>query len=611
VPEPQSQRSFAANDRIGDLEICELIGEGGMGQVYKARHTRLDRIVAVKVLKSDHYLKDDELVLRFQREMRALGKLDHPNVIRPMDAREEDGVQILVLEFADGIDLFRLLKSRGGWLGLANACEVVRQTASGLSEIHRHGLIHRDIKPSNLQLTRSGVVKILDLGIALLHGMPKEMAITRSTHIVGTLDFMAPEQIDDSRTVDRRADFYSLGCTLYFLLSGRAPYQDSSSAAAKIQAHLQLPFPDTLRARSMVPAEVLSILERMVAKDPQQRFSEATQICDALAPFCKESDLRKLLTDSAPGESNQDPYATETVSSRWPAKSTKRDNEPEVQATVASTRSHSWAKKFAVPVACVAGIILLSLLIGSLARHDPPSSETATPPVDLVVSPDQYGSVLRELQQLNSGFEGELTDCFVEEGTMTLDLAKYGKQIKNIAPLRRMRLTTLHLDDTAVSDLSPLREMRLHFLYCARTEVQDLSPLSGMPLIRLDVSGTPVSSLEPIREMNRLIYLACDDTEITDLSPLTNSYYEEVNVALTRVSDLTPLAGCKIDFLSIEESDISDIEPLKTIVGLRSVWLDYRSEYAQVLKSIDSLKKINDQPVTRFWAQQSQSSASD
>ncbi len=239
--------------------LLEKIGAGGMGTVYKARHTKLDRLAAINVLPA-HRTQDPAAVLRFEREMRTIAMLDHPHIVRALDAGEVDGVHFLVMEYASGLDLSELM-CRHGPLSIGNACELVRQAACGLQAAHVHGIVHRDIKPSNLMLTvvspqefsthqsdpsggshpaRRAIVKILDLGLAFLgdlHGAA-DARVTQTSQIMGTLDYLAPEQAGDSRNVDIRADIYSLGVTLYRLLSDHVLFEGEAyqSALHKLMA---------------------------------------------------------------------------------------------------------------------------------------------------------------------------------------------------------------------------------------------------------------------------------------------------------------------------------------------------------------------------------------
>ena len=212
-------------ESIASYELLDKLGEGGMGAVYKARHVDLDKIVALKILPSDK-MQNAEAVQRFKREMKAAGKLDHPNIVRAMDAGEQDGTHYLVMEYVKGIDLSDLSRQQGP-LPIPEACELIRQAAVGLQVAHESEMVHRDIKPSNLMLAqqRHGLptVKILDFGLALLESGGGNRDLTTTGAMMGTLNYMAPEQGTDSHSVDIRADIYSLGASLYRLLCGEAP----------------------------------------------------------------------------------------------------------------------------------------------------------------------------------------------------------------------------------------------------------------------------------------------------------------------------------------------------------------------------------------------------
>jgi len=231
---------------VRDYRLLQKLGEGGMGTVYKALHTQLDKVVALKVL-SPERMKNAQAVARFKREMKAVGKLSHPNIVAAFDAGEADGTHYLVMEYVRGIDLSGLLRQHGP-LPIADACELVRQAATGLAYAHQNGLVHRDIKPSNIMLTSASggrepgdrashqpayagrspapTLKILDMGLALLDDFQsnENRELTTTGQLMGTVDYMAPEQGSDSHEVDIRADTYSLGATLYKLLCGQAPF---------------------------------------------------------------------------------------------------------------------------------------------------------------------------------------------------------------------------------------------------------------------------------------------------------------------------------------------------------------------------------------------------
>jgi len=288
--------------KLGDYELLGEVGRGGMGAVFKARHTTMDRIVAVKLLPTDK-LSDESLVARFKREMKATAGIDHPNVVRALDAREIDGTHLLVMEFVDGITLHDLLH-RLGPLPIADACELVRQTARGLQAAHEEGLVHRDVKPANLMLSRRGQVKLLDLGLARFHApQPGDIAVTAIGMALGTPDFMAPEQVTDGTSVDIRADIYSLGCTLFMLLAGRPPFHGKQyeTAFEKLSGHVHESVPSVAGFRTGLPDELVEIVAAMTAKSPGDRYVQPADIVAALEPFCGGSDSASLLASAENG----------------------------------------------------------------------------------------------------------------------------------------------------------------------------------------------------------------------------------------------------------------------------------------------------------------------
>lgn len=281
--------------QIGDYQLLGKLGQGGMGTVYRALQVKLGKTVALKVLPPG-YTQDARAVSRFEREMKAIGRLNHPNIIQAFDAREIEGTSILVMEYVEGQDLARLVRHRGP-LAVSDACELVRQTAVGLQYVHENGLVHRDIKPSNLMLARGPQVKILDLGLALLRTDQPGREMTNTGQAVGSVDYMAPEQIHDSHHVDIRADIYSLGCTLYKLLAGRAPVGDPEHKGAyeKMTAQVQNSPTPIRQLRGDVPAELAAVLDRMLAKNPGDRYAMPREVAEAVAPFAEGSDLGSLL----------------------------------------------------------------------------------------------------------------------------------------------------------------------------------------------------------------------------------------------------------------------------------------------------------------------------
>ncbi len=339
-PDPTRAAPPAATvprSRLGQYRLMAILGQGGMGAVCLAYHLRLKKWVAVKILPTESAPKPSAIA-RFHREMEAIGQLEHPHLVRATDADEIDGVHFLVMELVDGADLNRLVRESGK-LSVADACEAARQAALGLQYAHGRGMVHRDIKPSNLILSRDGVVKVLDMGLALLHGSRVAGGpLTGTGQVMGTLNFMAPEQWEASNKVDIRADVYSLGCTLYMLLTGHVPYGgvEYESALQKMAAHANAPIPTARVRRPEVSADLDVVLAKMMAKAPAGRYQTPQELAAALAPFAAGADLSAVAetippanfptppTDepSAPSVTVQ-PLAT-TISQPAPAKPVRR-----------------------------------------------------------------------------------------------------------------------------------------------------------------------------------------------------------------------------------------------------------------------------------------------
>jgi serine/threonine protein kinase len=274
---------------LGNYEVLSRLGAGGMGTVFKARHRRMKRVVAIKVL-SPAVAADGKFLQRFQREVETVARLSHPNIVMAFDADEAEAGPFLVMEFVNGRDLASRVQE-GGPLPLADAVACALQAARGLAYAHAQNIIHRDVKPANLLLDASEVVKVADLGLARLSdsmAQPAEKSgsITQAGSVVGTVDFMPPEQAEDSTAIDHRADVYSLGCTLYFLLTGSPPYV-GKSLMATLLAHRTAPIPSLCSARPEAPPALEALLRSMLAKLPAQRcpsMAEAVRALEALLP---------------------------------------------------------------------------------------------------------------------------------------------------------------------------------------------------------------------------------------------------------------------------------------------------------------------------------------
>lgn len=287
LTEYQADALASEDDRplvVGDYVIQERVGAGGMGTVYKAQHRRMKRTVALKMVQSQN---DDESALRrFEREVEAAGRLSHPNVVAALDARQHEGTDYLIMEYVNGRDLWAVIE-KSGPLPVDKAVNYTLQAARGCLHAHQLGIVHRDIKPSNLLVDGDEVVKILDMGLARLDTgasdplAPTQANLTGENVIMGTLDFVSPEQALNAHRVDHRTDIYSLGCTLYYLLAGK-PIYAGETAMEKLIGHREQPVPSLHDVAQDVPAGLEQAYRRMVAKKPDDRFQTMEDVISAL-----------------------------------------------------------------------------------------------------------------------------------------------------------------------------------------------------------------------------------------------------------------------------------------------------------------------------------------
>jgi len=265
---------------LGPYVVLDMLGKGGMGYVYKAEHRRMRRVVALKVI-AKTALKNPAAVQRFEREVQAAAKLEHPNIVTAFDAGEAAGTHYLVMQFVDGRNLSEVVKEHGPQ-PVGRVIDWIQQAAKGLAFAHEQGVIHRDIKPGNLLVDSSGTVKILDMGLARLETLDADQdQLTNTGQIMGTVDYMAPEQAMDTRQADARSDIYSLGVTLWYLLAGR-PLFEADSVVKKVMAHQQKPAPSLADAPAAVDPRLDAVFQRMVAKQPADRFQSMEEVIAAL-----------------------------------------------------------------------------------------------------------------------------------------------------------------------------------------------------------------------------------------------------------------------------------------------------------------------------------------
>jgi urea transport system substrate-binding protein len=461
-------------------EVLELLDVGGMGAVYKAQHRLLERTVVLKVIRQD-VLSKSEQVQRFLREAKLAASLSHPNIVSLYEAEQVGQTYFLVMEYLAGTDLFRLVQKRGG-LPLDQACEWVRQGAMGLQYIHERGLVHRDIKPSNLFLVDGQRVKILDLGLAVLRSDTGPTGgLTQRGQILGTLDYMAPEQWEDSRGVDIRADIYSLGCTLYHLLAGKPPFGSAEypSLMKQMWAHAVATVPPLRESRPEVPDPVVAVLERMLAKKPRERFGSPQEVAAALEPYATVARggdsspsrsvpptgvLAAVPTHGGVAAPSPEPGAVVAVPTA----------QPTLPATVKKPGHHRWWRNRGRLAIGAALLLIAGALVAWFWRG--PGATAALPPIKVGILHSRTGTMaisekpvidatLFAIEELNArgGVLGRKVEAIVEDGAS--DWPTFARKAEKL--ITQDKVSTLFGCWTSASrkTVKPVVEKHNHLLF--------------------------------------------------------------------------------------------------------------------------------------------------
>ncbi len=300
---------------VGHFRIDEFIGGGGMGRVFRAWDLRLERPVALKILPPEQ-ASDSETRARFLNEARSAAKLVHAGFALVYEAGEDNGLLYIAFEFIEGINLRTLVEKQGPF-GVQDALRIVLQVADALAHAAKWGVVHRDIKPSNILLTSEGSIKLIDLGLARLQFRSEDRAeLTASGVTLGTFDYISPEQARDPRSADERSDIYSLGCTLFFLLTGQPPYP-GGNVLQKLLQHQGEPPPDVRRLRPEIPSEVARLLVRMMAKRPEDRFQTAQELAAEVRRLLAQLSSAASLGPTRPASRQRHVFGSWAVHLPW------------------------------------------------------------------------------------------------------------------------------------------------------------------------------------------------------------------------------------------------------------------------------------------------------
>lgn len=608
---------------LGNYILLEKLGQGGMGQVFKAQHRVMGRIVALKVL-APALVKDPSALQRFQRETMVAARLMHPNVVTAFDADQAAGTHFLVMEFVDGSDLAELVKKNGP-LPTAKAIHYILQAARGLQAAHASGIVHRDIKPANLLLDKKGVVKILDMGLARIEpGAGENQAgLTATGAIMGTVDYMAPEQAISTRSATASSDIYSLGCTLFYLLTAKSTY-GGDSLMAKLMAHREKPIPSIRAHRTDVPDELEAIFQKMVAKRVEDRYRAMSEVIvdlervpgvgdpSLIPPSFSTSasglglgrDLsfaRAVPLAPAPGTPVAPGSGVIPASGMAPLSGVAPVSATASASAIARTPSGTASsvstprvplpppkKSWRIPALLLAGSVLLALGYFGWQKM-----REAT----LVIEVDQPGA---DLEVLNSQKKVEFRREGVQ-GPVVISLppgkhrvtaekagfnfyAKTVELVTGVPKTMNIELTPFvdPIDarnakkkefERWVADVAALPPERQTEMVTAK--LKELNPrypgtpgfvLQNGAVVNLSIDQDGVADISPLRALTRLqsvrFYGNSPENPLADLSPLRGLKLTGIQIGWTQVSDLSPLQDMPLDLFECHSPKLTDLSPL-------------------------------------------------
>lgn len=534
---PYQVRAIAAGRErqlvLGNYVILDRLGQGGMGQVHKAWHRRMDRLVALKML-PEHALAAPDALARFQREARAAARLSHPHIVTAFDADDHGGTHFLVMELVDGLNLAELVH-RQGPLGVDEALECMRQAGEGLAYAHAQGVVHRDIKPANLLLDRSGVVRVLDMGLARVCRTELEPGddnpLTAQGLVIGTVDYMSPEQAQNTQSADVRSDVYSLGCTLFHLLTGRPPYA-GGTLLARMLAHRDAPIPSLRQVRPDASARLEDVLRRALAKDPAERFQDVPSFLEPLELCRSNPDSAKArarlaarladggfrLTAARGARDTSSIYSADTLGQPW-----GRTSSPLTAPGGRRRASRRLWLAVAAPAALVAALFFAPRFWSRDAADVPgPGDRGPQAGAVVVTAPDSRTRAAATPQDREVAVWalsiGARVEVFIGSNYRELD----GPAILPEGPIRLQAIDMTDGVQATDADLARLRGLQsLITLGCYSTAISDeagpsLAALTTVEQLSLGKTRVTDAILPALARLPRLRHLRLGETAITD-----------------------------------------------------------------------------------------------
>lgn len=567
---------------LGDYVILQQIGAGGMGKVYLAEHCRMKRQVALKSLPL-RMVPDEQAIGRFHREVQAAAKLTHPNIVTAYDAGEDKEIHYFVMEYVEGINLSEYVKEEGV-LPVEVAVDYITQVAKGLGFAHSKNIVHRDIKPANLLLDNNGVVKILDMGLARVDSEGTDdvscTMLTESGNVMGTADYMAPEQAKNTHTADTRADIYSLGCSLYFLLTGKVMYQ-ADSFINKVVAHLEEPIPSLIEACPEASKELDSLFQKMVSKFPEGRYQTIEELLTALEALpigqegSGEKSDRKSLSQSSKLRKSRSREDLTTIFSEYGEEDyyTKYFN-PSASATVEIPKTRYQMMIWGMPLM---GLALLWWALSNsgtvfVSDETVPRAPVLDQPVNIeAVNADRNAAI-----------------CVLElGGTVEIIVDGQPQEIQKLSeiPTKTFEIQNIILhDNPRVQDddlkrFSSLERMEKLDLYGTNISDEGIKHLKDLPaLLSIDLFETTVSnpSLKHLGQFPTLQSLSVQNTTVSNqgLEYLKGlSSLNSLNLANTRIDDaglaylkgLTGLQWLQMSFTNVSDVGLMELSDLKSL----------------------------------------------